>query len=147
MSDYQTLDQIPVSRNNHASRLAKRGKPATGSVVRETIRINILTICAGDQVARDVADFEQSEQITRREACPSKSKTILSLNGMTDVDLSTGSDVIFNLLADLDVSIGRRVTNDDRYFSGSIDEVRIYDRFLSNGEIAGLTGLTEPFDD
>ena len=73
--------------------------------------------------------------------------TILSLNGMTDVDLSTGSDVIFNLLADLDVSIGRRVTNDDRYFSGSIDEVRIYDRFLSNGEIAGLTGLTEPFDD
>ncbi len=31
-------------------------------------------------------------------------------------------------------------------FTGSIDEVRIYDRALSDGEIAWLTGRTEPFD-
>ena len=73
--------------------------------------------------------------------------TILSVDGRTDVNLATGSDVVFNLLAELDVSIGRRATSDDRYFPGSVDEVRFYDRFLSDGEIAELAGLTDPFDD
>ena len=73
--------------------------------------------------------------------------TILSVDGMTDVDPATGSDVVFNILADLDVSLGRRATHDDRYFPGSIDEVRFYDRVLSDGEVAALAGLTDPFDD
>ena len=32
------------------------------------------------------------------------------------------------------------------FFSGSIDDVRIYNRVLSDAEIAGLAGMTKPFD-
>jgi len=53
---------------------------------------------------------------------------------------------IWNVTADTDVNIGRRSSHADRYFTGSIDEVRIYDRALSNVEVAWLTGRTEAFD-
>ncbi len=33
-----------------------------------------------------------------------------------------------------------------RYFPGAIDEVRLYNRALSHGEIAWLAGRTSPFD-
>jgi hypothetical protein len=32
------------------------------------------------------------------------------------------------------------------YFTGSVDDVRIYDRALTDGEVAGLAGRTSPFD-
>ena len=32
------------------------------------------------------------------------------------------------------------------FFSGSIDDVRFYNRVLSEAEIAGLSGMTKPFD-
>ena len=41
----------------------------------------------------------------------------------------------FNLTGTADVSIGRRATSDDRYFTGLIDDVRIYDKELSQQEI------------
>jgi hypothetical protein len=52
----------------------------------------------------------------------------------------------FVLTADTDVSIGRNAPRDDRYFIGSIDDARIYDRVLSQEEIFGLAGGTQPFD-
>jgi len=52
----------------------------------------------------------------------------------------------FDLGSDMDVSIGRRATHDDRYFNGQIDDVRIYDYALSSGEVASLAGRTKPFD-
>jgi hypothetical protein len=37
-------------------------------------------------------------------------------------------------------------TTNDRYWNGTIDDVRIYQRALSPEEMAGLAGLTAPFD-
>jgi hypothetical protein len=69
----------------------------------------------------------------------------LWLDGQDNTRASTDPDA-FALAADLDVSIGRRPASDDRYFIGQIDELYIYDRALSQAEIAGLAGLTQPFD-
>jgi hypothetical protein len=63
-----------------------------------------------------------------------------------DVTPGSTTTAAFNLTGTTDVSIGRRATHDDRYFIGSIDDARIYDRVLSQGEIFGLTGATMPFD-
>jgi len=41
----------------------------------------------------------------------------------------------FNLTGTADVSIGRRATSADRYFTGLIDDVRIYDKELTQEEI------------
>jgi hypothetical protein len=69
----------------------------------------------------------------------------LWLDGLDDTRPTTDPDA-YDLTADLDVSIGRRPASDDRYFIGEIDELYIYDRALSAAEIAGLAGLTQPFD-
>jgi hypothetical protein len=71
--------------------------------------------------------------------------TILYLDGQPD-SVFSGSDNIYNLTADADVNIGRRASHEDRYLIGSIDDVRIYDRVLSQEEIALLAGRIEPFD-
>ncbi len=44
------------------------------------------------------------------------------------------------------VHIGKRQDNTN-YFPGSVDEVQIYSRALSDAEIAGLAGVTKPFDE
>ena len=72
-------------------------------------------------------------------------QTLLYVDGQEDTTFS-GSDNIYNITADADVSIGRRASHEDRYFPGSIDEVRIYDRVLTEEEIAWLAGRTKPFD-
>jgi hypothetical protein len=69
----------------------------------------------------------------------------LWLDGLDDTRPTTDPDP-YAIIADLDVSIGRRPAGDDRYFIGEIDELYIYDRVLSAAEIAGLAGLTQPFD-
>jgi hypothetical protein len=71
--------------------------------------------------------------------------TMLYIDGVADGTFS-GSDNVFNLIADTDVSIGRRSTSADWHFPGALDEVMIYDRVLSAGEIAALAGRTLPFD-
>jgi hypothetical protein len=69
----------------------------------------------------------------------------LYLDGNDDSRTTIDPDT-FNIVANIDVNIGRRGTNNDRLFLGSLDEVRIYDRVLSQEEIAGLAGRTKPFD-
>jgi len=69
----------------------------------------------------------------------------LYLDGNDDSQTTTDPDT-FNIVANIDVNIGRRGTNNDRVFSGSLDEVRIYERVLSQDEIAWLAGRTKPFD-
>ncbi|MBL7187719.1 MAG: discoidin domain-containing protein [Phycisphaerae bacterium] len=71
--------------------------------------------------------------------------TIVYVDGQQDMVLS-GSSSIYNLTPDADVNIGRRASHRDRYFDGSLDDVRIYNRVLSKEEIAWLAGWTEPFD-
>jgi len=67
----------------------------------------------------------------------------LFVDGRADSFLASGNDQnSYNITADADVSIGQRASHGDRFFVGSIDEVRIYDRALSPAEIAGLTGRT-----
>ena len=70
----------------------------------------------------------------------------LWLDGQDDTQHTSDTDPPYDLTADLDVSIGRRPASDDRYYIGQIDELYIYDRALSQAEIAGLAGLTQPFD-
>jgi len=69
----------------------------------------------------------------------------LWLDGQDDTRRTTDPDA-YDLAADPDVSIGRRPANDDRYYIGLIDELYIYDRALSPAEIAGLAGISTPFD-
>jgi len=70
---------------------------------------------------------------------------ILWLDGIDDTRPGTDPDM-FNIIANVDVSIGYRATNNDRFFMGQIDEVRIYKRVLSPEEISWLAGRTQPFD-
>jgi len=53
---------------------------------------------------------------------------------------------VFNITAAEDVSIGRRPASNDRLFIGQIDDVRIYDRALTQEEVTWLAGRIEPFD-
>ena len=69
----------------------------------------------------------------------------LYIDGRAD-GVNAGDDDLYNLTPGEDVSIGRRATSNDRFFPGSIDEVRIFDRALSAAEVAGLADRTEPFD-
>ena len=54
-----------------------------------------------------------------------------------------GSVEVDNVDTPGEVRMGNRQDNDN-FFPGSVDEVRIYDRALSDGEIAWLAGKTEP---
>jgi len=72
-------------------------------------------------------------------------EVILYLDGIDDTRPSTDPNA-FNVTANVDVSIGYRATNNDRFFMGQIDDVRIYDYAQSDAEIAWLGGRTQPFD-
>jgi len=72
-------------------------------------------------------------------------EVILWLEGIDDTRPSTDPEA-FNLTADQDVRIGSRPASNDRFFMGQIDDVRIYERALSQEEIAWLAGRTQPFD-
>jgi len=65
-------------------------------------------------------------------------RTHLYYNGL----LTTTLDVADTNFGQLAVGINRGMAN---RFGGVIDEVRVYDRALSHGEIAGMAGITEPF--
>jgi hypothetical protein len=70
---------------------------------------------------------------------------ILYVDGIDDTRVTTDPDA-FNLTADQDVRIGSRPASNDRFFMGLIDDVRIYDRALTQEEVAWLAGRTKPFD-
>ncbi|MCH7557098.1 MAG: LamG domain-containing protein, partial [Planctomycetes bacterium] len=78
-------------------------------------------------------------------ATNSSSDVRIYVDGQDDTQESTDPDA-FNIVADWDVTIGYRPSQSDRFFNGQIDDVRIYDRVLSQEEIAWLAGRTEPFD-
>ncbi len=78
-------------------------------------------------------------------ATNSSSDVRIYVDGQDDTQESTDPDA-FNLVADWDVTIGYRPSENDRFFMGLIDDVRIYDRALTQEEIAWLAGRTKPFD-
>jgi hypothetical protein len=57
--------------------------------------------------------------------------------------LLTGSADVDNVNTSGEIRMGRRQDNEN-FFPGSVDEVRIYDRALSEGEIAWLAGRRMP---
>jgi len=71
--------------------------------------------------------------------------TKMYVDGVEDTTFS-GSNNPYELTAGADVRIGMSGPQNSRYWPGSLDEVRIYDRVLSAEEVAALAGLTESFD-
>ncbi len=69
--------------------------------------------------------------------------TLLYLDGRPD-STSAGSGNPLELNADVDAGIGMRATRSDRFFTGLIDEVVIYDRALTLEELLWLAGNTTP---
>jgi hypothetical protein len=67
---------------------------------------------------------------------------ILWLDGSDDTRAGTDPDA-FAITARDDVSIGRRAHNNSRHFLGSIDDVRLYDKVLTDAEIKILGGFLE----
>jgi hypothetical protein len=67
----------------------------------------------------------------------------LYLDGVNDSQEATDPDV-FNIVADVPVTIGQRRTNNDRPFLGMLDEVQIFERALDAGEVAWLAGRRTP---
>ncbi len=67
--------------------------------------------------------------------------TVIYLDGMVDSRASTGTSNTYGLVPDTDVNIGRRATSSDRYFPGVIDDVRIYDKALTELEVKVMTGF------
>ena len=53
---------------------------------------------------------------------------------------------MYGIVAEWDVTIGYRASQDDRGFQGDLDDVCIYNRVLSPEEAAWLAGRIKPFD-
>jgi hypothetical protein len=68
----------------------------------------------------------------------------LYLDGKNDTQTTSDPDT-FNITAVTDVTIGRRGTNSDRAFLGSLDEVRIYDRVLTADEVKAMAAHPKAF--
>ncbi|MHC4355514.1 MAG: LamG domain-containing protein, partial [Planctomycetota bacterium] len=99
----------------------------------------------GDTLVNDGA-WHHVAVTVRENVTISYPDVILYLNGMDDTRPTTDADPVFNITAAEDVSIGRRPSIDDRYFIGQIDDVRIYDRALTQEDVTWLSGRIEPFD-
>jgi len=71
--------------------------------------------------------------------------TQLYVDGQEDSYFS-GGDTPYILAEGSDVNVGRSGPQEGRYFVGSLDEVRVYSRHLSAGEVAWLAGRSTPFE-
>ena len=68
-------------------------------------------------------------------------EVILYLDGSDDTREGTDPDA-FAITARDDMSIGRRAHNDSRHFIGSLDDVRLYDKELTDIDIKVISGFT-----
>ncbi|MBL7153630.1 MAG: LamG domain-containing protein, partial [Phycisphaerae bacterium] len=71
---------------------------------------------------------------------------ILYVEGVDDMGVANNPANLFNLGSTVDVSIGRRATHNDRYYNGMIDDVRVYNKSLSDKEIKIVAGLLNASD-
>jgi len=69
----------------------------------------------------------------------------LWLDGKDDTKASTDPDA-FSITAGVDMAIGYRATAAARYFLGTIDEVRLYNRLLDASEVADLAKRPKSYD-
>ncbi|MBL7153920.1 MAG: hypothetical protein ISS79_09400, partial [Phycisphaerae bacterium] len=69
----------------------------------------------------------------------------LWLDGQDDTRTGTDTDA-FNLVAQHDLGIGIRVHNDQREFVGALDDVRLYDKELTAGQISQILDPARAWD-
>ncbi len=74
--------------------------------------------------------------VLEKDGTPNINEVKLYVDGLPDEPSSNGSDRAIDTLADPDVTIGQYLGA--RFFQGTIDEVRIYDRALTDEEIAAF---------
>ena len=70
----------------------------------------------------------------------------LYVDGEVDSFRAGGSNNIYNLRADADVAFGNSAALLNRWYTGLMDDVRIYDRALSAGDVLWLAGGRDPID-
>jgi hypothetical protein len=99
----------------------------------------------GDTLVND-GDWHHVAVTVQENVTISYPDVILYLNGMDDTRPTTDADPVFNITAAEDVRIGSRPSSNDRLFIGQIDDVRIYDRALTQEEVTWLAGRIVPFD-
>ena len=71
--------------------------------------------------------------------------TQIILDGLADGTFS-GTGTTYNLTPDVDVRIGMGGPTGGRFFTGLIDEVKLYDRALTGEELLWLAGWTDSID-
>jgi hypothetical protein len=72
-------------------------------------------------------------------------QTVLYLDGKAQDTVQTSGNP-YELQPDVDVHIGHNGPRNDRFFPGSLDDVRLYSRTLTVEEVASLAGQTMPYD-
>jgi len=81
----------------------------------------------------------------KENATNSSSDVRIYIDGRDDTSESSDPDA-YDIVPEWDLTIGYRPSQADRFFLGQIDEFYLYDRVLSPAEVAGLAGITQPFD-
>jgi hypothetical protein len=82
----------------------------------------------------------------KENATNSSSDVRIYIDGRDDTQESEDLDPPYDFVPDGDVTIGYRPSASDRFLIGQIDELSIYNRALSAAEVAGMAGVTQPFD-
>ena len=82
----------------------------------------------------------------KENATNSSSDVRIYVDGRDDTQESTDLDPPYDFVPEWDLTIGYRPSQADRFLIGQIDEFYLYDRVLSPAEVAGLAGMTQPFD-
>jgi hypothetical protein len=132
--------------------IAKRGENNVGWQIRRyNLTPNLTFTLRGIDAADDVqgtadmsATFNEWVQVTAVYDVEAGKRSVY-INGLLDVAVDDGGVVA---AATQDVTIGARALADnsgqERFFNGMIDDVRIYNRALSQAETMGLVGRTAP---
>jgi len=156
--DYVTIDGYKGILGTHAfsitawvkttntaiEQIVHWGAHSGGQRVEFRIDSNRLRISHGDGNVQGNADLTDGEwyhvaAVVIDNATASSGDVTFYVDGRDDTIESTdpdGWDVVAN--ATLDVTIGWRPTQQDRPFIGSIDDVRIYDKVLTQDEILAI---------
>lgn len=132
--------------------VAKRGENNVGwQLRRHSSSSNLTFTCRGTDAVDDPqgqvdmsAYFNEWAQVTAVYDLDVGMRSVY-VNGLLDVAVADAGVVA---AADHNVYVGARATEDnagqERFFDGLIDEVRIYNRALSQAEAMGLAERTDP---
>ena len=154
---YSKTEGTCIKRGNEKNRNSKAGVTYTPSAASRNQSIDITNVvhfrlayqkcwwavfaraCSRDN-AEDTAPDASDDQDSYNQAT-----TQIYLDGQPDGTFS-GSGNPYELTPDVDVRIGMGGPTGGRFFTGLIDEVKLYDRALTDPELLWLAGWTEAVD-